>query len=123
MPGRWDLSKVQSVLLLRASLRCDSLILWAGRRWRSMIRISCPPSVWSTVLALADRGGLRDLADKYLSDPTDKGANPGLKIASLVGGIIASADSIDDMAVLRHGGTGRVFARAYAPSTSGSSCG
>jgi hypothetical protein len=55
-----------------------------------------------------------------LSVPTDKGANAGLKVASLVGGMVAGADSIDDMALLRHGGMGRVFARAYAPSTLGS---
>jgi hypothetical protein len=72
------------------------------------------------VLALAERAGLRDLADEHLSVPTDKGANAGLKVASLVGGMVAGADSIDDMAVLRHGGMGRVFARAYAPSTLGS---
>ena len=72
------------------------------------------------VLALADRAGLRDLADRYLTVPTDKGANAGLKIASLVGGMVAGADSIDDMALLRHGGMGRVFARSYAPSTLGS---
>ena len=52
--------------------------------------------------------------------PTDKGANAGLKVASLVAGMVAGADSIDDMALLRHGGMGRIFARAYAPSTSGS---
>jgi hypothetical protein len=52
--------------------------------------------------------------------PTDKGANAGLKIASLVAGMVAGADSIDDMALLRHGGMGRVFANAYAPSTLGS---
>jgi hypothetical protein len=72
------------------------------------------------VLALAESAGLRDLADEHLTVPTDKGANAGLKVASLVGGMIAGADSIDDMAVLRHGGMGRVFARAYAPSTLGS---
>ena len=72
------------------------------------------------VLALAESAGLRDLADKHLSVPTDKGANAGLKVASLVGGMVAGADSIDDMALLRHGGMGRVFARAYAPSTLGS---
>jgi hypothetical protein len=33
---------------------------------------------------------------------------------------VAGADSIDDMALLRHGGMGRVFAKAYAPSTLGS---
>jgi hypothetical protein len=72
------------------------------------------------VLALADRAGLRKLADRHLSVPTDKGANAGLKVASLVAGMVAGADSIDDMALLRHGGMGRLFARAYAPSTLGS---
>ena len=72
------------------------------------------------LLALADRAGLRQLTDARLSVPTDKGANAGLKVASLVGGMVAGADSIDDMALLRHGGMGRVFTRAYAPSTLGS---
>ena len=71
-------------------------------------------------LALAEAAGLRDLAEEHLSVPTDKGANAGLKVASLVAGMAAGADSIDDMALLRHGGMGRVFAHAYAPSTLGS---
>jgi len=33
------------------------------------------------VLALADRAGLRQLADEHLSVPTDKGANAGSKVA------------------------------------------
>lgn len=72
------------------------------------------------VLALAESAGLRDLADGHLTVPTDKGANAGLKVVSLVGGMVAGADSIDDMALLRHGGMGRIFTRAYAPSTLGS---
>jgi hypothetical protein len=72
------------------------------------------------VLALADGAGLRRLADEHLSVPTDKGAHAGLKVASLVAGMVAGADSIDDMALLRHGGMGRIFAWAYAPSTLGS---
>ena len=72
------------------------------------------------VLALAESAGLRDLADAHLTVPTDKGANAGLKVASLVGGVVAGADSIDDLALLRHGGMGRIMARAYAPSTLGS---
>jgi hypothetical protein len=72
------------------------------------------------VLALAERAGLGELADAHLSVPTDKGANAGLKVASLVGGMVAGADSIDDMALLRHGGMGRMFTGAYAPSTLGS---
>jgi Transposase DDE domain group 1 len=72
------------------------------------------------VLALADRAGLRELVDARLSVPTDKGAHAGLKVSSLVAGMVAGADSIDDMALLRHGGMDRIFDRAYAPSTLGS---
>jgi hypothetical protein len=72
------------------------------------------------VLALAESAGLTELADRHLSVPSDKGANAGLKVSSLVAGMVAGADSIDDMALLRHGGMSRVFARAYAPSTLGS---
>jgi hypothetical protein len=72
------------------------------------------------VMALAESSGLRDLADEHLSVPTDKGANPGLKVSSLVAGMVAGADSIDDMELLRHGGMRRVFGHAYAPSTLGS---
>ena len=52
--------------------------------------------------------------------PTDKGANAGLKVASLVAGMVAGADSIDDMGLLRHGAMSRVFGGAYASSTLGS---
>jgi Transposase DDE domain group 1 len=72
------------------------------------------------VLALADAADLRGLADKHLSVPTDKGANAGLKVASLIAGMVAGADSIDDMSVLRHGGMRRLFRGVYAPSTLGS---
>ena len=80
--------------------------------------VSCAGLV--PVLALARSAGLHELAQQHLSVPTDRGANAGLKVASLVAGMVAGADSIDDMALLRHGGMGRVFARAYAPSTLGS---
>jgi hypothetical protein len=46
------------------------------------------------------------MADEHLTLPTDKGANAGAKVTSLVAGIVAGADSIDDMAVLRHGAMG-----------------
>ena len=72
------------------------------------------------LMALAGKAGLRELADERLSVPTDKGANAGLKLSSLVAGMAAGADSIDDMALLRHGGMGKVFTGAYAPSTLGS---
>ena len=71
-------------------------------------------------MALADLADLRGLADAHLSVPTDKGAHAGLKVASLVAGMVAGADCIDDMALLRHGGMNKVVNGAYAPSTLGS---
>lgn len=72
------------------------------------------------IMRLAHRAGLRGLADRWLSVPTDKGANAGLKVTSLVGGMVAGADSIDDMGLLRHGGMRKLFTTLYAPSTLGS---
>src|SRR3954466_14507269 len=72
------------------------------------------------LMALAGKAGLRELADERLSVPTDKGANAGSKLSSLVAGMAAGADSINDMALLRHGGMGKIFTGAYAPSTLGS---
>jgi hypothetical protein len=72
------------------------------------------------IVRLAENAGLRSLADQWLTVPTDKGANAGLKVSSLVAGMVAGADSIDDMAVLRHGGMKKIFTSAYAPSTLGS---
>lgn len=61
------------------------------------------------IMRLAERAGLRSMSDQWLSVPTDKGANAGKKVSSLVGGMVAGADSIDDMALLRHGGIKRIF--------------
>ncbi len=72
------------------------------------------------VLALAASAGLTELAQDHLTVSSDKGANAGLKVSSLVAGMVAGGDSIDDMAMFRHGGMGRVFTRAYASSTLGS---
>ncbi len=72
------------------------------------------------VMRLAQDAGLHALADEWLTIPTDKGANAGLKVAALVAGMVAGADSIDDMAVLRHGGMKKAFTGCFAPSTLGS---
>ena len=80
--------------------------------------VSCAGLV--PMAALAQQCGLAALADEHLSVPTDKGANAGAKVSSLVAGMVAGADSIDDMALLRHGAMGTVFDRPYAPSTLGS---
>src|SRR5690606_2460304 len=71
-------------------------------------------------MSLAERAGLGELAQEHLSVPTDKGANAGAKVAALVAGMVAGADSIDDMALLRHGAMKKVFSSCYAPSTLGS---
>ena len=72
------------------------------------------------MLRLARSAALEELARDRLSVPTDKGSNAGGKVTALVAGMLAGADSIDDMNLLRHGGMGRLFHRTYAPSTLGS---
>ena len=72
------------------------------------------------VMRLAQAAGLAQLAQQRLTVPTDKGANAGVKVSSLVAGMVAGADSIDDMNLLRHGGMGKLFGAVYAPSTLGS---
>ena len=72
------------------------------------------------VLGLAEKAGLQALADQQLTVPTDKGAHAGLKVSALVAGMVAGADSIEDMDLLRHGGMTRLFTGIYAPSTLGS---
>jgi hypothetical protein len=75
------------------------------------------------IMGLAQKAGLLDLADDRLTVSTtgaDKGANPAAKLATLIGGMAAGADSIDDMNLLRHGGMTHLFDRVYAPSTLGS---
>lgn len=72
------------------------------------------------LMALAEDAGLHALGNEHLSVPTDKGSNAGSKLAALVAGMAAGADSIEDMGLLRHGAMGKVFDRPYAPSTLGS---
>jgi hypothetical protein len=64
--------------------------------------------------ALAHKCGLAVLADEHLSVPTDKGANSGAKVSCLVAGMVAGADSIDDMALLGEGVPSRSTWRALA---------
>src|SRR5450830_1398855 len=71
------------------------------------------------VLALAPRAGLADLAAEHLSVPGPAGANSRVKVTALVAGMVAGADSIEDMDLLRHGGMGRLFTGVRAPTTLG----
>ncbi|UJP09660.1 IS1380 family transposase [Microbacterium sp. KUDC0406] len=72
------------------------------------------------MLRLARSAGLDELTQSRLRVPTDKGANAGAKVMALVAGMLAGADSIDDMNLLRHGGMRSLFGSVYAPSTLGS---
>jgi hypothetical protein len=68
------------------------------------------------VLRLAEAAGLHDLLEDQLSVASP---NATAKATSVVGGMLAGADSIDDLDLLRHGGMPRLFSGVRAPSTLG----
>lgn len=72
------------------------------------------------VMALAERAGLAGLVRGRVRPGGPGGVNAHLKVACLVAGMAAGADSVDDMDVLRHGATGLLFGGVRAPSTLGS---
>jgi hypothetical protein len=72
------------------------------------------------VMRLAEQAGLHALVAERVHVPTDRGSNPAGKVATVVAGMLAGADSIDDLNVARHGGMRSLFAGVYAPSTVGS---
>jgi Transposase DDE domain group 1 len=71
------------------------------------------------VVALGQRAGLRELAQAHLSVPGGPGCAGGAKVSALVAGMVAGADSIEDMDLLRHGAMSRLFVGVRAPSTLG----
>ncbi|MBQ0906737.1 IS1380 family transposase [Micromonospora sp. U21] len=80
--------------------------------------VSCAGLV--PVIRLAQQPGLHDAVVDRVRLPTDKGVNPAGKVATIVAGMLAGADSIDDLDVARHGGMRSLFTSVYAPSTLGS---
>jgi hypothetical protein len=72
------------------------------------------------VMALAQHAGLGDLVAGHVRPGDECGVNPHLKVACLVAGMAAGADSIDDMDLLRHGAMSTLFGGVRAPSTLGS---
>lgn len=68
------------------------------------------------VMRLAERAGLHALLQGHLSVANP---NAGVKATGVIAGMLAGADSIDDLGVLRHGGMTKVFAGVKAPSTYG----
>ena len=69
---------------------------------------------------LSQNIGLEDLAGQHVRVAAKVGANPGLKIGSLVAGMVAGADTIDGMDLLRHGAFPATVGGIRAPSTLGS---
>jgi Transposase DDE domain group 1 len=98
------------------------------RLWHELAKISATfddPHLVSQaglvpVMALAQRAGLGDLAGEHVRISRPCGVNADLKVACLVAGMIAGADSIDDMGLLRHGAMPALFGGIRAPSTLGS---
>lgn len=83
--------------------------------------VSCAGLV--PVMALATQTGLPDLLADKISIPAPKiksgSANPAPKLATVIAGMCAGADSIDDLDVVRSGGMKTLFDGVYAPSTIG----
>jgi hypothetical protein len=75
------------------------------------------------VLALAERAGLSGLIADRVGFRATKvkaaGANPAGKLTSVIAGMAAGADSIDDLDVIRSGGMKQLFTGVYAATTLG----
>src|SRR6202167_2240108 len=72
------------------------------------------------VMALAQSAGLGGLVAAHVRPGGPCGVNPQLKIPCLIAGMMAGADSIEDMGLLRHGALPGLFGGIRAPSTLGS---
>jgi hypothetical protein len=83
--------------------------------------VSCAGLV--PVMALAERAGLSELITAKVSIKTTRvksaAANPAGKLTSIVAGMAAGADCIDDLDVIRSGGMPGLFGGVYACSTLG----
>ncbi len=69
--------------------------------------------------SLWQRLGMPGVVRRGLGLPGSVGANSDAKVATVLLGMLAGADSIDDLDVLRAGATGRLLGAAKAPSTIG----
>jgi hypothetical protein len=75
------------------------------------------------VMALAEQAGLSELVAERVglgeTRVASAGVNPAGKLGSIIAGMAAGADSIDDLQVIRSGGMTRLFEQVYAPATLG----
>ena len=95
----------------------DTSVPWLHGPVRPHELVSC--AGLAPVLAHAERAGFQQLVCEHVSIGMPGGGNAHLKVPALVAGMVAGADSIEDMALLRHGGAGRLFTGVRAPSTLG----
>src|SRR6476659_7587944 len=83
--------------------------------------VSCDGLV--PVLTLAAQTGLPQLLADKIRIPVPRirsgSANPSPKLTTVIAGMCAGADSIDDLDVVRSGGMKTLFGGVYAPSTVG----
>lgn len=91
------------------------------KSWHGLAPVFDEPNLVShaglvPVLALGEAAGLSGHVADKVSVPA---ANATAKVRTLVAGMLAGADSIDDLDVLRSGGTAQVVAGVRAPSTIG----
>jgi Transposase DDE domain group 1 len=75
------------------------------------------------VMALAEQAGLSRLLAERVEVASNRvasaGVSPAEKLTSIIAGMVAGADSIDDLQVIRSGGMKRLFDQVYAPATLG----
>ena len=69
------------------------------------------------VMSLAERAGLGAVVRRHVQIAARTGVYPDVKVACLVAGMAAGADSIDDRGLLRHGAMPDLFGGVRAPST------
>jgi Transposase DDE domain group 1 len=75
------------------------------------------------LLELAEQAGLSQLLDEHVRFVDERvksgAANPTPKLTSIIAGMAAGADSIDDLDVIRSGGMKKLFGGVYAAATLG----
>ena len=84
--------------------------------------VSCAGLV--PLMVLAERAGLSELIGQRVRFKTSRvasaGANPAGKLCSIIAGMAAGADCVDDLGVVGSGGMRQQFGGVYAPATLGS---
>jgi hypothetical protein len=71
-------------------------------------------------IRLVQNVGLEELVTEYVGVAAKVGADPGVKVGSLVAGMVVGADTIEGMDLLRHGAMSATFGRIRSPSRLGS---